>query len=91
VTESMGPITDHASEHLTAGDEMVIRTRRRLLEAARDFARTGSAPPGVDDPSVFLGARSGFFTAEPGVKWQDVYRDNVERAVRPAKRLEPAE
>ncbi|MFI4933627.1 MAG: Rieske 2Fe-2S domain-containing protein [Caulobacterales bacterium] len=91
VTEAMGSITDHAFEHLTAADQMVVRTRRRLLEAARDFAATGKAPPGVDDPGVFLGARSGFFTSEPGARWQDVYRENVARAVRPAKKLEPAE
>jgi phenylpropionate dioxygenase-like ring-hydroxylating dioxygenase large terminal subunit len=91
VTESMGPITDHGFEHLTAGDAMVITTRRRLLQAARDFAASGKPPPGVDDPAIFLGARSGFFTSEPGARWQDVYRDQVERAVRPAKRLQPAE
>ena len=91
VTESMGPITDHGFEHLTSADQMVVRTRRRLLQAARDFAATGEAPPGVDDPGVFMGARSGFFTAERGARWQDVYRENLARAVRPAKRLAPAE
>jgi len=91
ITESMGPITDHALEHLTQADQMVITTRRRLLEAARAFAATGAPPPGVDDPEIFLGARSGFFTAPPERGWQEVYRTNVERAVRPAVRLEAAE
>src|SRR5205085_2819853 len=34
ITESMGPITDHQSEHLVPSDIMVSRTRRRLLRAA---------------------------------------------------------
>ncbi len=32
VTESMGPITDHGFEHLAPSDQMVARTRRRLLQ-----------------------------------------------------------
>jgi hypothetical protein len=32
---------------------MIIRTRRRLIDAARAFAQTGATPPGVDDPEVF--------------------------------------
>ena len=35
ITESMGPVTDHAFEHLAPSDQMITRTRRRLLMAAR--------------------------------------------------------
>jgi phenylpropionate dioxygenase-like ring-hydroxylating dioxygenase large terminal subunit len=35
ITESMGPIVDHAFEHLGPSDQMITRTRRRLLRAAR--------------------------------------------------------
>ena len=35
ITESMGPIVDHACEHLAPSDQMITRTRRRLLMAAR--------------------------------------------------------
>jgi hypothetical protein len=31
---------------------MVIRTRRRVVNAAKAFA-TGVLPPGVDDPSIY--------------------------------------
>jgi len=35
ITESMGPIYDRGSEHLGTSDVMVIRVRRRLIQAAR--------------------------------------------------------
>ena len=46
VTESMGGITDHALEHLMASDQMVARTRRRLLKAAQALRDQGTPPPG---------------------------------------------
>jgi len=48
ITESMGPITDHAFEHLAPSDQMITRTRRRLLMAARALRDKGVLPPGVD-------------------------------------------
>ena len=53
VTESEGPIFDRSKEHLGTSDTMIVRTRRRLIDAARDFAATGATPPGVDDPEIF--------------------------------------
>ena len=35
VTESMGPIYARSNEHLGTTDSMVIRTRRRLIKAAK--------------------------------------------------------
>lgn len=84
ITESMGPITDHSLEHLGPGDRMVIRTRMRLLQAAREFRDTGKPPPGVDAPDVFLGARAGYFLADPSVTWERAYEEQVRSAVRPA-------
>jgi phenylpropionate dioxygenase-like ring-hydroxylating dioxygenase large terminal subunit len=81
VTESMGPITDHAKEHLGPGDMMISRTRRRLLQAARTLRETGEAPPGVLQPEVFLGARSGYFTADPTEDWQHAYEREVGAAM----------
>jgi hypothetical protein len=37
---------------------MIIRTRRRLIEAARAHAERGVTPPGVDNPAIY-GQRSG--------------------------------
>ena len=84
VTESMGPITDFSREHLSASDQMIARTRRRILGAARAFRDHGSAPPAVDDPEVSLGSRSGFFLADESVDWLDAYAAQVARAERPA-------
>ena len=58
VTESMGPITDHDFEHLAPSDQMIARTRRRLVHAARALREKGTVPPAVDNPEVFLRARS---------------------------------
>lgn len=58
ITESMGPIVDRSTERLGSSDAMIIRTRRRLLEAARALRASDTPPPGVDDPSVYA-VRSG--------------------------------
>lgn len=58
ITESMGPIVDRSQERLGSSDAMIIRTRRRLLEAARSLREHGTAPAGVDDPSIYA-VRSG--------------------------------
>lgn len=47
LTESMGPICDRSREHLGMADAPVIRTRRRLLEAARGLQLRSQIPPGV--------------------------------------------
>ncbi len=61
VTESMGTIYDRASERLGSSDVMVIRVRRRLIEAARGFAERGLTPPGVDSPEVYRQRSGGAF------------------------------
>jgi hypothetical protein len=53
VTESMGPIYDRSQEHLGTSDAMVIRTRRRVINAARALRDSATVPPGVDDPTVY--------------------------------------
>jgi nitrite reductase/ring-hydroxylating ferredoxin subunit len=53
VTESMGPIYDRTQEHLGSSDAMVIRTRRRVINAARALSDNATTPPGVDDPAVY--------------------------------------
>jgi len=53
VTESMGPIYDRTQEHLGTSDAMVIRTRRRVINAARALRDNAVTPPGVDNPTVY--------------------------------------
>lgn len=82
VTESMGPITDHAFEHLAPTDQMIARTRRRLLMAARAWRDKGSLPPGSDDPSLYLGARSGSFLHDAAASLDEAYQAQLASAVR---------
>jgi phenylpropionate dioxygenase-like ring-hydroxylating dioxygenase large terminal subunit len=61
ITESMGTIYDRSKERLGTSDVMVIRVRRRLIEAARAFAERGVTPPGVDSPEVYRVRSGGAF------------------------------
>src|SRR5215207_7088847 len=64
VTETMGAIYDRTQEHLGSSDAMVIRTRRRLLDAARALVDQGTTPPGVDHPAVYRQRSGGIILAE---------------------------
>ncbi|HVI61416.1 MAG TPA: (2Fe-2S)-binding protein, partial [Bradyrhizobium sp.] len=90
ITESMGPIVDHAWEHLAPSDQMITRTRRRLLMAARALRDQGIAPPGAEDASVYRAARSGYFVSDDKSEWQQVYANQVAAGVHPP-RLHAAE
>jgi phthalate 4,5-dioxygenase len=68
VTESMGPIYKRWEEHLGTSDAMVIRTRRRLIDAAKGLREQGIIPPGADDPAVYA-VRSGGVVLPKGVNW----------------------
>jgi phthalate 4,5-dioxygenase len=83
ITESMGPVTDHGWENLGPSDIMIARTRRRLLRAARAFNKDGTMPPGVDDPGIFVGVRSGDFLADEKIGWRDAYDTQMRAALRP--------
>jgi phthalate 4,5-dioxygenase oxygenase subunit len=53
ITQSMGFVYDRSHEHLGSSDSMIIRTRRRLLQAVNDL-KAGMTPPGVENPKVYL-------------------------------------
>ena len=44
MTESMGAIIDRTQEHLGTSDAMVIRTRRRVINAARALRDSAAVP-----------------------------------------------
>jgi nitrite reductase/ring-hydroxylating ferredoxin subunit len=46
VQESMGAIQDRSREHLVSSDNGIVKTRKRLMDAASAVAR-GLAPPGL--------------------------------------------
>jgi phthalate 4,5-dioxygenase len=73
VTESMGAVYDRTGEHLATSDAMVIRTRKRLIDAAKALRDRGQTPPGVDDPSVYA-VRSGGVVLPLGADWIEATR-----------------
>jgi nitrite reductase/ring-hydroxylating ferredoxin subunit len=70
VTESMGPIYKRYNEHLGTTDAMIIRTRRRLIAAAKALRDHGILPPGVDNPEVYR-QRSGECILPRDAFWWD--------------------
>jgi phthalate 4,5-dioxygenase len=85
VTESMGAVTDHGFEHLAPSDQMITRTRRRLLMAARALYENGVLPPGVESAEVFRDARSGYFITDEQRSWQEIYASQLAASVRPPR------
>jgi len=74
ITESMGPIIDRTQEHLGTSDGMVIRTRRRALNAAAALRDRGEIPPGVDNPEVYR-YRSGGVILPRSAHWLDATKE----------------
>ncbi len=77
ITESMGPIVDRSREHLGTSDSMVIRTRRRLIRAARELLE-GTMPPTVDRPELY-GVRAGGIVLPRSAHWLEA-TDELRRA-----------
>jgi phthalate 4,5-dioxygenase len=74
ITESMGAIIDRTQEHLGSSDAMVIRTRRRAINAAKALRDAGAVPPGVDDPAVYR-ARSGGVILPRSASWLEATKE----------------
>jgi phenylpropionate dioxygenase-like ring-hydroxylating dioxygenase large terminal subunit len=72
ITESMGPIVDHAREHLVASDSMIVQTRRRILNALDAHAAGGGAPA-VDAPQAYAQPRCGDCLAPEAASWKEAY------------------
>jgi hypothetical protein len=74
ITESMGHIYNRWQEHLGTSDTMIIRTRLRLINAAKALRERGEVPPGVDAPEVY-GQRSGGVVLPRSVDWFEATRE----------------
>jgi phthalate 4,5-dioxygenase len=74
VTESMGPIYDRESEHLGTTDALIIRTRRRMIAAAKALDEQGVVPPGVESPELYR-QRSGGVILPRDANWWDATED----------------
>jgi phthalate 4,5-dioxygenase oxygenase subunit len=67
--ESMGVITNRNEEHLLQSDIGIVRVRRRLLQALRDY-RTSLAAPAVTEPDAFA-VRGAAALIPAGASWVD--------------------
>ena len=74
--ESMGPIYDRTKEHLGTTDMMVIRTRQKLLNAARALRDQGQTPAGVDKPELYR-MRSGGALFPTGANGLELAKDII--------------
>jgi hypothetical protein len=83
VTESMGPIYDRTQEHLGSSDAMVIRTRRRVINAARALRDNATTPPGVDEPAVYR-YRSGGVVLPRDADWLEATKGLRQALASPA-------
>ncbi len=68
ITSSMGTIANRTIEHLGQTDSQLIRTRRRLIQAARALAESGTLPPGAHNPEYYR-VRSGEIFLPKGADW----------------------
>lgn len=64
----MGPIYNRSQEHLGTTDQLIIRTRRRLINAVKAFRDHGTIPPGVENPESYR-QRSGGVVLPRSVDW----------------------
>jgi len=85
ITESMGSIVDHELEHLAPSDQMITRTRRRLLMAARALREQGIMPPGAENADVYRGARAGYLVSPDQRPWQELYANQFAASAHPAE------
>ena len=70
----MGPIYDRTQERLGTSDTMIIRTRKRLIDAAKALRDAGQNPPGVDNPGVYA-VRSGGVVLPRGADWVEATKE----------------
>lgn len=89
VTESMGGVVDHTFENLAISDLMINRTRRRIIQAARAAAEE-IAPPGVDNPETYQGARGGDFVSPNTKGWLEAYSNELRASKNPTGVLKAA-
>ena len=70
----MGNVYDRSHEHLGTSDSMIIRTRRRVINAAKALRDHGVVPPGVDNPEVYR-TRSGSVILPRSADWLEATQE----------------
>ena len=70
VQASMGSLVDRSQEHLSSADLAIVKARRLLLQAVRDFA-AGKRPAFADPNIRFDLIRAEGGVAAPGTNWRE--------------------
>jgi phenylpropionate dioxygenase-like ring-hydroxylating dioxygenase large terminal subunit len=81
VTESMGPIVDHDLENLAQSDLLVVRTRRKMLDAMRRWEKERKLPDVLDKPESYSSRWSGHVIAPNSQDMAEVYDNNIPKRV----------
>jgi phthalate 4,5-dioxygenase oxygenase subunit len=80
--ETMGHIYDRTQEHLGVSDSAIIRTRRSLIQAARNLENLGIEPASASDPDMYS-IRSAAIVLPRSADWIEgsTYFREVEKGV----------
>jgi hypothetical protein len=78
---------DGIKNHVTrqAGGATCCAPPAPWLRAARDFAKKGKVPSGVDEPGIYCAVRSGDFVTDAKISWRDAYDMQMRAAARPLR------
>ena len=69
ITESMGPVVNRTEERLGSSDQMIIQTRKRIIQALNAFLSDEIPPPGAADPDIYNLVRSGTLMLPVDADW----------------------
>jgi phenylpropionate dioxygenase-like ring-hydroxylating dioxygenase large terminal subunit len=89
--ESMGDVVDRSLEHLAPSDRMISMTRQRIINAAKEYAASGTLPPTAANPEICRGARGGAFIAPVSMDWLEAYAKNLREIELPGQVRQAAE
>jgi hypothetical protein len=87
----MGDVVDRSQEHLAPSDRMISMTRQRIINAAKEYAASGTLPPTAADPEICRGARGGAFIAPVSMDWLEAYEKNLREIELPGQVRQAAE
>jgi phthalate 4,5-dioxygenase oxygenase subunit len=74
MTWSMGTFLERHREHLGTTDALIVRTRRRVINAARALRDNGTPPPASQDPATYA-VRSGQVVLPRKADWWEETRE----------------
>ncbi len=91
IQESMEPIVDRTFERLAPSDILITQIRRRLIRAARAYKKNGTLPKSAKDPTVYAGARGGYYQAARKDNWLEAYKKQLAKSPLRIKSAKAAE